>query len=109
MISRSFQRIAANASLAAIKRWSTQRLRGEASEQRSECFVTCYNEEVGVTRAIIEHQFAEYKERYSLRRTHFMGLVMNACHAGLAAIAHNLKKGMRFYQLYGLPEPATTG
>lgn len=68
-----------------------------------------WNEEVGVTRAIIEHQFAEYKERYGLRRTRFMGLLMNAAHAGLAAVAHNLKKGMRFYQLYGLPESVTTG
>lgn len=65
-----------------------------------------WNEEVGVTRAIIEHQFAEYKERYGLRRTRFLGLLMNACHAGLAAIAHNLKKGARFYQRYGLPNTA---
>ncbi len=63
-----------------------------------------WNKEVGVTRAVIEHQFAEYKERYGLRRTRFMGLLMNACHAGLAAIAHNLKKGARFYRLYGLPK-----
>lgn len=68
-----------------------------------------WNDEVGVTRAIIEHQFAEYKERYGLRRTRFVGLLMNACHAGLAAIAHNLKKGLRFYQLYGLPKPALVG
>lgn len=68
-----------------------------------------WNEEVGVTRAKIEHQFAEYKERYGLRRTRFMGLAMNTAHAGLAAIAHNLKKGMRFYQLYGLPETAIAG
>jgi len=68
-----------------------------------------YNQEVGVTRAKIEHQFAEYKERYGLRRTRFMGLMMNAAHAGLAAIAHNLKKGARFYQLYGLPEPTIAG
>jgi IS5 family transposase len=68
-----------------------------------------WNEEAGVTRAIIEHQFAEYKERYGLRRTRFLGLLMNACHAGLAAIAHNLKKGMRFYRLYGLPETHITG
>ena len=68
-----------------------------------------YNEEVGVTRAIIEHQFAEYKERYGLRRTRFLGLLMNACHAGLAAIAHNLKKGLRFYRLYGLRTPLATG
>lgn len=68
-----------------------------------------WNEEVGVTRAIIEHQFAEYKERYGLRRTRFLGLLMNACHAGLAAIAHNLKKGTRFYQLYGLPETQIAG
>lgn len=68
-----------------------------------------YNEEVGVTRATIEHQFAEYKERYGLRRTRFKGLIMNACHAGLAAIAHNLKKAARFYKLYGLVEPAFAG
>ena len=68
-----------------------------------------WNDEVGVTRAIVEHQFAEYKERYGLRRTRFMGLMMNAAHAGLAAIAHNLKKGARFYKLYGLPEPQCAG
>lgn len=65
-----------------------------------------YNKEVGVTRAIIEHQFAEYKERYGLRRTRFVGLLINSCHAGLVAIAHNLKKGARFFQLYGLPKSA---
>ena len=63
-----------------------------------------YNKEVGFTRAIIEHQFAEYKERYGLRRTRFVGLLINACNAGLAAIAHNIKKGARFFQLYGLPK-----
>lgn len=68
-----------------------------------------WNEEVGVMRAVIEHQFAEYKERYRLRRTRFMGLLMNACHGGLMAIAHNMKKGLRFYQLYGLPKPQTAG
>ena len=69
-----------------------------------------WNEEVGVMRAVIEHQFAEYKERYAgLRRTRFVGLVINAAHAGIAAIAHNLKKGMRFYQRYGLPKPAVAG
>lgn len=68
-----------------------------------------WNKQVGVMRAVIEHQFAEYKERYGLRRTCFMGLLMNACHAGLMAIAHNLKKGLRFYQLYGLPKPQTAG
>jgi len=68
-----------------------------------------WNAEVGVARAIIEHQFAEYKERYRLRRMRFMGLLMNACHAGLAAITHNLKKGLRFYQLYGLPKPRIAG
>ena len=69
-----------------------------------------WNKEVGVTRAIIEHQFVEYKERYGrLRRTRFIGLMINACHAGLDAIAHNLRKGMRFYQLYGLPKPTIVG
>lgn len=61
-----------------------------------------WNELVGVMRSKIEHQYAEYKERYGLRRTRFMGLLMNATHAGLTAIAHNIKKGVRFYQLYGL-------
>lgn len=68
-----------------------------------------WNKEVAVTRAIIEHQFAEYKERYGLRRTRFMGLLMNAAHAGLAAIAHNLKKGTRFYQLYGIRDAVSVG
>lgn len=68
-----------------------------------------WNREVGVTRAIIEHQYAEYKERYGLRRTRFMGLLMNACHAGIAAIAHNMKKGLRFYQRFGLRKAACTG
>jgi IS5 family transposase len=66
-----------------------------------------WNTQVGVMRAKIEHQFAEYKERYGLRRTRFMGLAMNAVHAGLAAIAHNLKKAARFYQLYGLTDAVT--
>ena len=68
-----------------------------------------WNEEVGVQRSIIEHQFAEYKERYALRRTRFIGLAINSCHAGLAAIAHNMKKGLRFFGLYGLPEPTNAG
>jgi IS5 family transposase len=68
-----------------------------------------YNKEVGVTRAIIEHQFAEYHERYGLRRTRFLGQIMNAANAALAAIAHNIKKGARFYKLYGLPEPTYAG
>lgn len=68
-----------------------------------------WNKEVAVTRATIEHQFAEYKERYGLRRTRFMGLLMNAAHAGLAAIAHNLKKGTRFYQLYGIRDVLAVG
>ena len=64
-----------------------------------------WNAEVGVMRSVIEHQFAEYKERYSrLRRTRFMGLAMNEVHAGMAAIAHNLKKGARFLEKYGLPQ-----
>ena len=66
-----------------------------------------WNQEVGVMRAIIEHQFADYKERCaSLRRTRFMGLAMNRLHAGLAAMAHNLKKGTRFFQRYGVTEVA---
>lgn len=64
-----------------------------------------YNNEVGVTRAIIEHQFAEYKERYGLRRTRFMGLAMNAAHAGLAAIAHNLKKARGFISFTACRNP----
>lgn len=68
-----------------------------------------WNKEVGVMRSVIEHQFAEYKERYGLRRSRFVGLSMNACHAGLVAIAHNLKKGLRFYQIYGLPQPLKVG
>ena len=68
-----------------------------------------WNKEVGVMRAVVEHQFAEYKERYGLRRTRFMGLLMNACHAGLMAIAHNMKKGLRFYQRYGLLKTQTAG
>lgn len=68
-----------------------------------------WNREVGVARSIIEHQFAEYKERYGLRRTRFVGWLINAAHAGLVAITHNMKKGLRFYQLYGLPKPAFAG
>jgi IS5 family transposase len=61
-----------------------------------------WNKEVGVTRARIEHQFAGYKERFGIKRTRFIGLDMNTTYAGLAAIAHNIKKGALFFARFGL-------
>ena len=38
-----------------------------------------------------------------------MGLAANLNLFGLAAIAHNIRKGAKFLRLYGLPEPAFAG
>ncbi|MFM8834223.1 MAG: IS5 family transposase [Cytophagales bacterium] len=62
------------------------------------------NKEIAVTRAGGERPFAHYKRVYGLSRTRFMGLAKNLTHYGLAAIAHNLQKGARFFKLYGLPQ-----
>lgn len=67
------------------------------------------NDEIAVIRAGGERPFATYKSRYGLSRTRFMGLTKNMTAYGIAAIAHNVRKGARFLTLYGLPNPNYTG
>lgn len=67
------------------------------------------NKEIAVTRSGGERPFATYKRLYGLARTRLLGLAKNLTFFGLAAIAHNLKKGAKFLDLYGLPEPQMTG
>ena len=52
-----------------------------------------------------ERTFAIYKRCYGLGRTRFLGLAKNTTVYGLAAIAHNIRKGARFLDLYGVAEP----
>ena len=67
------------------------------------------NDEISVIRAGGERPFATYKSRYGLARTRFMGVAKNMTAYGIAAIAHNLRKGAKFLTLYGLPDPACAG
>jgi len=67
------------------------------------------NEKIAVTRSGGERPFATYKSRYGLARTRLMGLARNLTLYGLAAIAHNIRKGAKFLLLYGMPEPAPAG
>lgn len=67
------------------------------------------NAEISVTRAGGERPFAIYKSRYGLTRTRLMGLAKNLTLFGLAAIAHNIKKGGKFLIRYGLPEHESAG
>ena len=67
------------------------------------------NSEIAVIRSGGERPFATYKSRYGLTRTRLLGLARNLTFYGLAAIAHNIRKGGKFLTLYGLPEPETTG
>ena len=67
------------------------------------------NDAIAVIRAGGERPFATYKSRYGLARTRFMGLAKNRTAYGIAAIAHNLRKGAKFLTLYGLPDPNYAG
>ena len=67
------------------------------------------NNEIAVIRAGGERPFATYKSRYGLARTRFMGLAKNMTAYGIAAIAHNVRKGAKFLTLYGLPDPNCAG
>ena len=67
------------------------------------------NDEIAVIRAGGERPFATYKSRYGLARTRFMGLAKNMTAYGIAAIAHNVRKGAKFLTLYGLPDPTCAG
>lgn len=67
------------------------------------------NDEIAVTRAGGERPFATYKSRYGLARTRFMGLAKNMTAHGIAAIAHNIRKGAKFLTLYGLPDQSYAG
>ncbi len=67
------------------------------------------NDEIAVIRAGGERPFATYKSRHGLARTRFMGLAKNMTAYGIAAIAHNVRKGAKFLTLYGLPDPTCAG
>ena len=67
------------------------------------------NDAIAVIRAGGERPFATYKSRCSLDRTRFLGLTKNMTVYGIAAIAHNLRKGTNFLTLYGLPNPNYAG
>ena len=67
------------------------------------------NDEIAVIRAGGERPFATYKSRYGLARTRFMGLAKNMTAYGIAAIAHNVRKGAKFLTLYGLSDSASAG
>ena len=67
------------------------------------------NDEIVVIRARGERPFAAYKSRYGLARTRFMGLAKNMTAYGIAAIAHNVRKGAKFLTLYGLPDQSYAG
>ncbi len=67
------------------------------------------NDEIAVIRAGGERPFATYKSRYGLARTRFMGLARNMTAYGIAAIAHNVRKGAKFLTLYGLPDQSCAG
>ena len=67
------------------------------------------NDEIAVIRAGGERPFATYKSRYGLARTRFMGLAKNMTAYGIAAIAHNVRKGPKFLTLYGLPHSNYVG
>ena len=67
------------------------------------------NDEIAVICTVSERPFATYKSRYGLARTRFMGLAKNMTAYGIAAIAHNVRKGAEFLTLYGLPDSASAG
>ena len=67
------------------------------------------NDAIAVIRAGGERPFATYKSRDGLARARFMGLAKNRTAYGIAAIAHNLRKGAKFLTLYGLPNPNYAG
>ena len=67
------------------------------------------NDEVAVIRAGGERPFARYKNCYGLARTRFMGLAKNMTTYGIAAIAHNIRKGAKFLTLHGLPDQSSAG
>ena len=64
------------------------------------------NAGIAVVRLGVERTFAVYKRCYGLGRTRFVGLAKNLTFYGLAAIAHDIRKGARFPGLYGVAEPA---
>ena len=67
------------------------------------------NDAIAVIRAGGERPFATYKSRYGSARKRFMGLAKNMTAYGIAAIAHNVRKGAKFLTLYGLPHSNYVG
>jgi len=67
------------------------------------------NDAIAVIHAGGERPFTMYKSRDGLARARFVGLAKNRTAYGIAAIAHNLRKGANFLTLYGLPDPNYAG
>ena len=67
------------------------------------------HDEIAVICAGGEWPIATYKSCYGLARTRFMGLAKNMIAYGIAAIAHNVRKGAKFLTLYGLPDQSSAG
>jgi IS5 family transposase len=67
------------------------------------------NAQIAVLRTGGERPFATYKRHYGLARTQFMGLAKNVTAYGLAAMAHNIRKGAKLLMLYDLPDRGYTG
>ena len=67
------------------------------------------NDAIAVIRAGGERPFATYKSLDGLARARFMGLAKNRTAYGIAAIAHNLRKGAKLLTLYGLPDKNYAG
>lgn len=66
------------------------------------------NAYISVTRAGGERPFATFKRHYELAQTRFMGLAKNATAYGIAAMALNIRKGVKFLGLYGLSDLSYT-
>jgi IS5 family transposase len=67
------------------------------------------NDAIAVIRAGGERPFATYKSHYGLARPRFTGLAKKMTACGIAAIAHNVRKGAKFLTLYGLPDQICAG
>jgi IS5 family transposase len=67
------------------------------------------NDAIAVIRAGGERPFATYKSRDGLAPNTVYGIGQNKTAYGIAAIAHNLRKGAKFLTLCGLPDPNYAG
>ena len=67
------------------------------------------NDKIAVIRAGGERPFATYKSHYGLARTRFMGFAKNMTAYSIAAIAHSVRKGVKFLTIYRLLDQTYTG